>query len=210
MNESFDSLHDVDDIPTYGAGDRIRIQMKLNKKPIAIVGGYEFKWAHEAQRTGEHYWLCVNYFKKGVARCPAVIYTDGKTSVAIVVAMKNSHNHAGDAVSSENRIMRNRGRHLASTNGNLSTRRVIAQVTEHASDAIRSRGTVNMERLIRRHRQRERFEPPVPRTAEFVIPEEYKTMSDGSPFVMHDSSVDNRENVEIDGRIIILGIEYWR
>lgn len=62
-----------------------------------------------------------------------------------------------------------------------------------------------MERLVRRHRQRERIEPPVPRTAEFEIPDEYKTMDDGSQFVLHDSSVDNLENVPIDGRIIILG-----
>uniref|UniRef100_A0AC34FXI6 Uncharacterized protein n=1 Tax=Panagrolaimus sp. ES5 TaxID=591445 RepID=A0AC34FXI6_9BILA len=30
-------------------------------------------------------------------------------------------------------------------------------------------------------------------------------MADGSPFVLHDSSVDNRDNVTTDGRIIILG-----
>uniref|UniRef100_A0A914XY18 Uncharacterized protein n=1 Tax=Panagrolaimus superbus TaxID=310955 RepID=A0A914XY18_9BILA len=87
----------------------------------------------------------------------------------------------------------------------LATRRVIAQVTAPTSDALRTEGTRNLERMIRHQRQLVRLEPPVPRTADFEIPNELKTMSDGSPFVLHDSSVDNRDGVEIDGRIIILG-----
>uniref|UniRef100_A0A914Q473 Uncharacterized protein n=1 Tax=Panagrolaimus davidi TaxID=227884 RepID=A0A914Q473_9BILA len=79
---------------------------------------------------------------------------------------------------------------MASSNPQLPTRCVIAQVTATASDALRSNGTSNLARTIRRQRQRERLEPPVARTAKFEIPNQYKTMEDGSPFVLHDSTTE--------------------
>uniref|UniRef100_A0A914QMY0 Retrotransposon gag domain-containing protein n=1 Tax=Panagrolaimus davidi TaxID=227884 RepID=A0A914QMY0_9BILA len=51
--------------------------------------------------------------------------------------------------------MRNHGRRLASSNPQLPTGHVIAQVTATASDALRSNGTSNLARTIRRQRQRE-------------------------------------------------------
>lgn len=61
QNESLDSLHDIDEIATYSVGDHISVTNETYKKPIAQVGGYEFKWAHEAKRTAEHYWICVQW-----------------------------------------------------------------------------------------------------------------------------------------------------
>uniref|UniRef100_A0A914P8B2 Uncharacterized protein n=1 Tax=Panagrolaimus davidi TaxID=227884 RepID=A0A914P8B2_9BILA len=57
--------------------------------------------------------------------------------------LQNVHNHAG-----ERRARRNAGRLITVSNPQLVTRRVIAQVTEGTSDALRTKGTSNLERLI--------------------------------------------------------------
>ena len=52
-------MDDGENIATYSVGDTIRISNETYKKPIAQTGGYEFKWSHEAKRTGNQYWQCV-------------------------------------------------------------------------------------------------------------------------------------------------------
>uniref|UniRef100_A0A914Y7D0 Uncharacterized protein n=1 Tax=Panagrolaimus superbus TaxID=310955 RepID=A0A914Y7D0_9BILA len=102
---------------------------------------------------------------------------EGKTNGSEVVEIRGSHTHSGDAIASERCARRNAGRALATSNPQLATRRVIAQVTAPTSDALRTEGTRNLERMIRHQRQLVRLEPPVPRTADFEIPNELQTMS---------------------------------
>ena len=52
-------MDDGENISTYSVGNTIRISNETYKKPIAQTGGYEFKWSHEAKRTGNQYWQCV-------------------------------------------------------------------------------------------------------------------------------------------------------
>uniref|UniRef100_A0A914PFM4 MULE transposase domain-containing protein n=1 Tax=Panagrolaimus davidi TaxID=227884 RepID=A0A914PFM4_9BILA len=117
--------------------------------------------------------------------------------------IRNKHNHAGDALAAERRLVRNDAHRIAAENPSLPTRRIIAQSTSASSDALRTVGlSENLARMIRHRRQVTRVEPPVPTDWRFEISEIFLTNNDGSPFVLFDSStIDDIR----DGRIIILG-----
>uniref|UniRef100_A0A914R429 MULE transposase domain-containing protein n=1 Tax=Panagrolaimus davidi TaxID=227884 RepID=A0A914R429_9BILA len=103
---------DGENISTYDVGDKIRISNQTYKKPVAQITGYEFKWSHEGKTTGLDYWQCVNYNRNHVARCSAVIYTNGEEPDSEIMEIKNVHNHACDAVANERRARRNVGRQI--------------------------------------------------------------------------------------------------
>uniref|UniRef100_A0A914P2P9 Uncharacterized protein n=1 Tax=Panagrolaimus davidi TaxID=227884 RepID=A0A914P2P9_9BILA len=71
------------------------------------------------------------------------------------------HNHAGDALAAERRLVRNDAHRIAAENPSLPTRRIIAQSTSASSDALRTVGlSENLARMIKHRRQVTPFLPP--------------------------------------------------
>uniref|UniRef100_A0A914QFU1 MULE transposase domain-containing protein n=1 Tax=Panagrolaimus davidi TaxID=227884 RepID=A0A914QFU1_9BILA len=94
----------------------------------------------------------------------------------MVTEIRNKHNHAGDALASERRTVRNAAHRIAAENPSLPSRRIVAQSTSSVSDALRTVGLgENLAKMIRSRRQVIRVEPPVPTGWKFDIPEMFLT-----------------------------------
>uniref|UniRef100_A0A914Q736 FLYWCH-type domain-containing protein n=1 Tax=Panagrolaimus davidi TaxID=227884 RepID=A0A914Q736_9BILA len=95
---------DTTEEDTFAINDRIKVTDTQRKKPIAQIGGYEYKFAHAAKTTGKCYWRCTKYV---TLKCAAVIYTNDITEGLPITEIRNKHNHAGDALAPERRLVRN-------------------------------------------------------------------------------------------------------
>uniref|UniRef100_A0AC35G2H3 FLYWCH-type domain-containing protein n=1 Tax=Panagrolaimus sp. PS1159 TaxID=55785 RepID=A0AC35G2H3_9BILA len=183
---------------TFAINDPIKVTDTRLKKPIAQIGGYKYKYSHASKSTGVCYWRCTKYQK---GKCLAVIYTDSITDGSLVCQMK--YKHIGDAIALERRNIRSATHQIIAENPNLPTRYIIAQVTDAASDALKTAGVgENLARVIRHRRQKACIELPAPTTWSFDIPVIFLTNIDGSPFILFDSATTSDIP---DGRIIILG-----
>uniref|UniRef100_A0A914QW18 FLYWCH-type domain-containing protein n=1 Tax=Panagrolaimus davidi TaxID=227884 RepID=A0A914QW18_9BILA len=66
----------IEEEETFAVNDPIKLTDTRVKKPVAQVGGYEYKFNHAAKTTGRFYWRCT---KNGTLKFRAVIYTDEAT-----------------------------------------------------------------------------------------------------------------------------------
>uniref|UniRef100_A0AC34FKF3 FLYWCH-type domain-containing protein n=1 Tax=Panagrolaimus sp. ES5 TaxID=591445 RepID=A0AC34FKF3_9BILA len=202
-----------DEEGTFAVNDVVKVLDTRLRKPVAQIGGFEYKFNHCSKTTGICYWRCTKHQSD---KCKAVIYTNGIADGTSVCEIKHEHNHIGDSLAAELRSIREAAHLIAAENPNLSTREIIAQATSSASDALKTKDIrENLARMIRNRRQNSRVievEPsPAPANCSLDnIPEisetnnaaESQTSETELAFVVFDSATTNDIT---DGRIVIMG-----
>ncbi|KAL5245936.1 hypothetical protein ACI65C_013344 [Semiaphis heraclei] len=141
------------------------------------------------------YWRC-----ERKDECPARVHTN-IGSREIIFRSKKTHTHASNvakviALEATTEMVKN------ATLGLNSAQQIVGEATQNLNDAVLAQlpKLSTLKRKLRRVKERATWHPPCPTSIrDLMIPEQYKCLSDGSQFLLHDSGVHD------DERFIIVG-----
>ncbi len=151
-----------------------------------LLQGYAYVKKKELKSSTQ--WECE--LRRNRAQCKASVWTFEDN---ILRHSSNEHTHAPDSnLLQSYRINSSIKEKASNTECESSTQRLLSNALVEASDdcAVKMAKTSSIKRRIRRVRQHCRQQPPIPDTADFVVPSEFMHTKKGVEFLLEDGTVE--------------------
>lgn len=176
------------------------IQFVTSKRgcPQLYIDGYLY--SKDKETNEKIIFRCVKY-QKSQTNCKARIHLDLDNQI-IKDSSNEDHNHPGQAAEVKGRAIVQNITKSALDNLNLNPKAIIAQAATEVTDAVAAQMPFvrTISRSIRKKRQVQREDPPIPaKLSDFEVPENIQKLPSGENFLLCDTGKDDENRILIFG-----------